>query len=247
VYKSAGGTTLPRGRAPGLPHAQHSLSRPDTVRDVSVQPPDFDFEAILAAAVQRLVRLGKLEAAGALASSSITKFRGNADWSDIEVFIASPGDAFDILTQDDLYTNSVDLNDFGEPYTVWGSSRLATVFTQVLPPRVSCRDVEVKIAAEPVDPNWRDEFKGLLGRGQPPASDTNGAAADAPGERPRRAGRPGWTRELFWGHYRDALGRSAPARTHAAIAAHFEMLDGEIGTDPGYLRRLLNRYGLPPA
>ena len=91
--------------------------------NVSSQPPEFDFEAILAAAVQRLVRLGKAGAAAALAASSITSFRGYGGWSSIEVFIASPGDAYDVLTDDELYLHNVDVNDFGEEYTVWGTSR----------------------------------------------------------------------------------------------------------------------------
>ena len=69
----------------------------------------------------------------------------------------------------------------------------------------------------------------------------------APVAHPRRAGRPGWTRELFWTRYRDALGRAEPPHTNAAIAAHLEMLDGEIGTEPDYLRKLVRRFGLPPA
>jgi hypothetical protein len=129
------------------------------VSNVTKQPPDLDLEAILATAVQRLVRLGKPEAAAALASSSITKVRGFNDWTSIEVFIASPDEAYDALTHDDLYMHDLDVNDFGEEYTVWGTSRLARVFTQVLPARMSCRDVEVKIAAHPVDPNWRDAFR----------------------------------------------------------------------------------------
>ena len=47
-----------------------------------------------------------------------------------------------------------------------------------------------------------------------------------------------------------ALPRRARPRgfthTHASIAAHLEMLDGELGTEPGYLRKLVKRYGLPP-
>ena len=93
------------------------------------QPRDFDLEAILAAAVQRLVKLGKVEAAVALASSSITKIRGFNDWTSIEVFIASPGDAYDVLTQDDLYIH--DLGDGGlrRRYPS-GDLASATVFTQ---------------------------------------------------------------------------------------------------------------------
>ena len=219
------------------------------VSNVSSQRPEFDFEAILAAAVQRLVRLGKLEAAVALASSSITKVRGFNDWTSIEVDIASPGDAYDVLTQDDLYMHDLDVGDFGEPYTVWGTSRLATVFTQVLPARMSCRDVEVKIAARPVDPNWRDAFRVPLGRDiatQSPPSSTTSEASRTPRGGSRRAGRPAWTSDLFRSRYRDALARTDPPHTNASIAAHFEMLDREMGVEADYLRKLVKRFGLPP-
>lgn len=214
------------------------------------QPPDLDHEAILAAAAQRLVKLGKPEAAVALASSSITKVMGFNDWTTVEVFIASPGDAFDILTQDDLYAHDTDVGDFGEPYTVWGTSRLATLFTQVLPARMSCRDVEVKIAARPVDPNWRDAFRGPLGPAlatQLSAPATIAVATENRAGRARTAGRPGWTRERFWTHYRDAVARTDPPHTRASIATHFEMLDGVMGIEPDSLRRLVRRYDLPPA
>lgn len=80
--------------------------------------------------------------------------------------------------------------------------------------------------------------------GLPPAATFEPAP---PGARPRRPGRPGWTSERFWSHFRDARSRSAPPHTYAAIAAHFEMLDGELGTEPDYLRKLARRFGLPPA
>jgi hypothetical protein len=211
------------------------------VSNVTRQPPDFGLEAILAAAVQRLVKLAKVEAAVALASSSITKIRGFNDWTSIEVFIASPHDAFDILTQDAIYLNEIQIGDFGEEYPIWGTSLLATVFTQVLPARMSCRDVEVKIAARPVAPNWRDEYRGLLARS------SASTAEPAPGEPPRRAGRPAWTRELFCARYREARARTDPPETQAAIAAQFEMLNGEMGTEADYLRKLVKKFGLPPA
>ena len=64
--------------------------------------------------------------------------------------------------------------------------------------------------------------------------------------RARRLGRPGWTAELFWARYREALGRTKPPHAYASIAEHLEMLDGERGTEPGYLRKLLRRFGPPP-
>lgn len=208
-----------------------------------------DREAILAAAARRLLRLGKLEAAAALASSSITKVRGYNDWTTAEVFIASPHDAFDVLTQDDVYLHDHEMGDFGEPYPVWGTSRLATVFTQVLPPRMTCSDVEVKIATGRVDPNWRDEFKVQLDRGAAPPSPptTASEAAYAAGRRTGQPGRPAWTCDRFWTRYQEALGRSDPPHTNASIAAHFEMLDGAVGIEPDYLRKLVRRFGLPPA
>ncbi len=74
--------------------------------------------------------------------------------------------------------------------------------------------------------------------------------ADAPPRVPvaraRRAGRPGWNPELFWARYCEAVGRTDLPHTNAAIAAHFEMLDGEMGTEPDHLRKLVKRFGLPP-
>lgn len=82
--------------------------------------------------------------------------------------------------------------------------------------------------------------------GLPPVTGTvRGGEASAP--RVRRPGRPGWTQDLFWARYCDALGRADAPHTNASIAAHFEMLDGELGTEPGYLRKLVKRYGIPPA
>jgi hypothetical protein len=66
---------------------------------------------------------------------------------------------------------------------------------------------------------------------------------------PRRAarhrGRPGWTPELFATRYQAARGRATPPYTDQSIAAHLEMLDGETGTEPDYLRKLVKRFGLP--
>lgn len=245
MIEPTSGTTSPRDTAPGLVREPSSGLRRDQGRDVTRQPPDFDLEAILAAAVQRLVKLGKAEAAGALASSSITKVRGFNDWTSIEVFIASPGDAYDVLTHDDVYLHEMQMGDFGEEYPIWGTSLLARVFTQVLPARMGCRDVEVKIAARPVAPNWRDEYKGLLARPSPTA--TGGDGAPDPLATSRRPGRPAWTAELFHARYREARDHTDPPATSASIAANLEMLDGETGTDPDYLRKLVQRFGLPPA
>lgn len=66
--------------------------------------------------------------------------------------------------------------------------------------------------------------------------------------RPSRGpGRPGWTDELFWARYQEALDRATPPYTYRSIAPHFETLDGTRDTDPEYLRKLVRRHGLPRA
>jgi hypothetical protein len=62
----------------------------------------------------------------------------------------------------------------------------------------------------------------------------------------RGPGRPPWTAELFWTRYQQALGSATPPYTYSAIAPYFETLDGNRGTDPEYLRKLVRRYGLTP-
>ena len=110
--------------------------------------------------------------------------------------------------------------------------------------RAGTSGVEVKIAARPVAPNWRDEYKGLLV--QPSTNATGGDGA--PDQLvPRRPGRPAWTRELYHARYREARDRTNPPHANAAIAANLEMLDRATGTDPDYLRKLVQRFGLPPA
>jgi hypothetical protein len=64
--------------------------------------------------------------------------------------------------------------------------------------------------------------------------------------RPRRPGRPGWTAELFWSRYREALANAPPPQTYRVIAPLFVALDGTEGTSPEYLRKLVRRFGLPP-
>ena len=63
----------------------------------------------------------------------------------------------------------------------------------------------------------------------------------------RGPGRPGWTDELFWARYQEALDRATPPYTYRSIAPHFETLDGTRDTDPEYLRKLVRRHGLPEA
>ena len=63
----------------------------------------------------------------------------------------------------------------------------------------------------------------------------------------RRSGRPGWTTELFWARYREACEQVGPPHAYKEVARRFRGLDGEHGIDPDHFRRLLRRFGLPPA
>jgi hypothetical protein len=38
---------------------------------------------------------------------------------------------------------------------------------------------------------------------------------------------------------------ATPPLTYRNIAPHFETLDGNVGMDPEYLRKLVSRFGLP--
>lgn len=62
----------------------------------------------------------------------------------------------------------------------------------------------------------------------------------------RGRGRPPWTADLFWSRYREAVARARAPHTYDALAPHFERLDGTVGTEPDYLRKLVGRFGLPP-
>lgn len=62
----------------------------------------------------------------------------------------------------------------------------------------------------------------------------------------RRRGRPPWTPDLFWARYRAAAAQANAPFTYAAIAPHFQTLDGNVGTEPEYVRKLVGRFGLPP-
>ena len=75
---------------------------------------------------------------------------------------------------------------------------------------------------------------------------TPGAPPVTMGRRPRHPGRPGWTAELFWARYREALAKAPPPRTYRVVAPLFVALDGTEGTSPEYLRKLVRRFGLPP-
>jgi hypothetical protein len=127
--------------------------------------PEFDFDALMAAAVQRLLKLDQPEAALALAEAKIVRLLGRNSWRDVEVHLTVPGDHYDTLTAPSVYENDAEVNDFGEPYEVRGSSRLCRVFSDVLPPRSDCELVEVKVENEPVPETWREEFKASIGRG----------------------------------------------------------------------------------
>lgn len=126
---------------------------------------DVDWEALVAGAVQRLVKLDHAEPAIALAEARIVRMWGRRDWTLVDIQMEVPGDLFDALTRPGIYANDEDENDFGNAYEVEGSSVLARTFTSVLPPGVECRRVEVKIRLDPVSDTWRDEFSASVGRG----------------------------------------------------------------------------------
>ena len=55
-------------------------------------------------------------------------------------------------------------------------------------------------------------------------------------------GRPGWTRELFEEHWREAMAATPQPRTFPALAAHFRAFDGTLGGVTGdHLGRLRRR------
>lgn len=60
----------------------------------------------------------------------------------------------------------------------------------------------------------------------------------------RRAGRPGWTDELFRRRLDEAIEATAPPRTAENVSANFRRLDNTIGVDPASLRRLCRERGL---
>ena len=63
--------------------------------------------------------------------------------------------------------------------------------------------------------------------------------ASVPGPRKKGAGRPGWTRELFEEHWREAMTATPEPRTWAALAAHFRARDDTFsGVGGDHLRRL---------
>lgn len=110
--------------------------------------------------------------------------------------------------------------------------------------RVSCLDQDTLRQRLGLAPR---RVRGRRPRAAEPA--TRRATPATPPASPRRAarhrGRPGWTPELFAARYRAARERATPPYTDQSIAAHLEMLDGETGTEPDYLRKLVKRFGLP--
>lgn len=112
--------------------------------------------------------------------------------------------------------------------------------------RVSCLGVEALRQELGVAGARRDEARArpapaAVGpHGPVHAADTGGdaAAIAAP-----RAGRPGWTAELFAARYLAAKARATPPYTYRSLAAHFVMLDGTVGAGPDHLRKLVRRFG----
>lgn len=125
----------------------------------------YSWEALLATAVRRLVKIDKTEAALALAEATIVRMLGHSNWEQVEVHLEVSGDHFDALTDREVYANDEEMGDFGQTYTVHGTSVLAQVFTNVLPTGVACYDVEAKIRHEPVEDEWRQQVRAGLDSG----------------------------------------------------------------------------------
>jgi hypothetical protein len=115
--------------------------------------------------------------------------------------------------------------------------------------RVSCLGVEALRQELGVAGDGRDGARARPARPAPAAVGPRGPgqAADAQGIVPEvgtpRAGRPGWTPELFAARYRVARELAMPPYTYRSVAAHFVMLDGTVGADPDHLRKLVRRFG----
>jgi hypothetical protein len=122
--------------------------------------------------------------------------------------------------------------------------------------RVSCLGVEALRQELGVADARRGGPRARPGRTALAAVDPRGAGrvadsdADAEGGVPAveapRAGRPGWTPELFGARYRAARERATPPHTYRSVAAHFVMLDGTVGADPDHLRKLVRRFSPAP-
>lgn len=109
-----------------------------------------------------------------------------------------------------------------------------------------------EILAAIVESTGRDAQHGVvvrrLGGEVPRGLSDEAAAALEPGKRGRRP----WTRALFEEHWEEAYGEAAAVATVeptlAEIAAFFRLLDGTVGTDPEYVRKLRSKarsLGLP--
>jgi hypothetical protein len=115
--------------------------------------------------------------------------------------------------------------------------------------RVSCLGVEALRQELGVAGDGRDEARARPARPAPAAVGPRGSAhaanrdVDAAAVDPPRAGRPGWTPQLFAARYQAAKARATPPYTYRSIAAHFVMLDGTVGADPDHLRKLVRRFG----
>ncbi len=112
--------------------------------------------------------------------------------------------------------------------------------------RVSCLDQDTLRQRLGLAPRRRRGRRPRALERQPDAKATPPATPPvSPRSAARQRGRPGWTPELFAARYLAARERATPPYTDQSIAAHLEMLDGETGTEPDYLRKLVKRFGLP--
>jgi len=74
-----------------------------------------------------------------------------------------------------------------------------------------------------------------------PGQDTGSASVMAR----RKAGRPGWTQDLFDRHFQEAEAATDPPRSVERLAASFPRRDGTPGIEPDSLRRLIRKFERP--
>jgi hypothetical protein len=164
---------------------------------------NLSWDALLAAAARRLVKLDKTEAGVALAEATIDHMTGSRNWGTVTIYLEVSGDHFDALTDPEVYASDTAEDDFGNTYPLEGTSVLARVFSNVLPTGVTCDYVEAKIRIEPVTDDWRTQFREGLESG------------------PSNQGRPFGTSPVI-----THSGLNYRSKSEVAIAEKLELADG---------------------
>jgi hypothetical protein len=117
-------------------------------------PDDLDTEALLAAAAQRMSKLGRMEAAVALADSSVRDLDWVTGTRHAEIYLVVGGDHYDALKAPNVWSQRLEHDDNGEE--VWAESLVRQVFLDVLPPGTRSCDVHAAIRNDPVSVDWRE-------------------------------------------------------------------------------------------